>query len=52
MFSALQLAVYLYVGFKKAYPETDAGDDFSKEYEPSLHMFRGKKGQSKAGKRR
>jgi Flp pilus assembly protein TadD len=50
MFFALQLAVYLYVGFRKAYPQTDAGADFSREYELALRLFRGEKRKSKPGK--
>lgn len=51
-FSALQLVVYMYVGLKKVAPRTDAGIDFSREYDLALRMFRGKKGKPRPGKPR
>jgi tetratricopeptide (TPR) repeat protein len=51
-FSALQLIVYMYVGLKKVAPRTDAGIDFSKEYEFALAMLARKKGKLRPGKSR
>jgi Flp pilus assembly protein TadD len=42
-FSGLQLVAYMVVGLKKVAPRTDAGIDFSKEYELALRMFRGER---------
>jgi len=45
-FSALQLVVYLYVGMKKTAPRTDAGINFSREYEFALAYLQEKKRSS------
>jgi len=42
----------MYVGLKKVTPRTDAGIDFSKEYEFALATLAGKKKKSKPGKSR
>jgi len=42
-FSALQLVVYMYVGLRETAPGTDAGIDFSREYEFAQTFRRGKK---------
>ncbi|MEW6668897.1 MAG: tetratricopeptide repeat protein [Thermodesulfobacteriota bacterium] len=49
-FSALRLTVYMYVAYRKAYPQTDAGADFSREYKLALRILRGKKGKPKPRK--
>ncbi len=46
-FSALQLVVTMYVGFRKVAPQTDPGIDFSREYAFARLLLKGRRGKSR-----